>query len=161
MWFISLNFKHILTALATTYLLACSLPAFALEITYFYDGDTVKINDAGNEYKLRLTEIDAPERNQDYGKKSRRALMQLCLGANIHVASMGYDKYQRTLGKLTCNDTDASLFLVKNGHAWFNRRYSMDYTLDLAEQAARKNKLGLWEEETPTPPWLWRKNHPH
>jgi endonuclease YncB( thermonuclease family) len=161
MKFISLNFKHLTTTLATAWLLACGLPAFAAEITYFYDGDTVKIKDASYEYKLRLTNIDAPERNQDYGKKSRRALMQLCLGANIHVASMGYDKYQRTLGKLTCNDTDASLFLVKNGHAWFNRRYSMDYTLDLAEQEARKNKLGLWSAQQQTPPWVWRKNHPH
>ena len=161
MWFTSINFKQLITTLATAWLLACSLPAFALEITYFYDGDTVKIQDGMRDYKLRLTDIDAPERNQGYGKKSRRALMQLCLGANIHVTSMGYDKYQRTLGKLKCNNTDASVFLIKNGHAWFNRRYSMDYTLDLAEQVARKNKLGLWEAQQQTPPWVWRKNHLH
>jgi micrococcal nuclease len=153
--------KRFLTTLAGAWILACSLSAFALEIIYFYDGDTVKINDAGKEYKLRLTDIDAPERNQSYGKKSRRALMQLCSGANIHVVLMGYDKYQRKLGKLKCNDQDASQYLVKNGHAWFNRRYSMDYTLDLAEQQARKNKLGLWKAQQQTPPWVWRKNHPH
>jgi endonuclease YncB( thermonuclease family) len=72
---------------------------------------------------------------------------------------MGYDKYKRKLGKLKCNDQDASQYLVKNGHAWFNRRYSMDYTLDLAEQEARKNKLGLWNAQQQTPPWVWRKNH--
>jgi micrococcal nuclease len=141
--------------------LACSLPTFALEITYFYDGDTVKIKDASYEYKLRLTDIDAPERNQTYGLKSRRALMQFCKNASVNVYISGMDKYHRNLGKLHCNNTDASEFMVKNGHAWFNRRYSLDYMLDLAERAARKNKLGLWGAEQQTPPWVWRKNHPH
>ena len=163
---IILNLKQFITApiaifLATTWLLACSLPAFALEITYFYDGDTVKIKDDSYEYKLRLTDIDAPERTQDYGLKSRRALMSFCKNTDVKVYISGTDKYQRRLGKLLCNNADASEFLVKNGHAWFNRRYSMDYMLGLQEDEARKNKLGLWEAQQQTPPWVWRKNHPH
>jgi micrococcal nuclease len=164
------SFKQITTApisiyLATAWILilfmaTCSLPAFALEITYFYDGDTVKIKDASYEYKLRLTDIDAPERNQTYGKKSRRALMDFCAEANIYVAISGTDKYGRKLGKLLCNQQDASIHMVKYGHAWYNRRYSMDYTLDLAEQDARNKGLGLWHAKQQTPPWLWRKNHP-
>ena len=142
-------------------MVACSLPAFALEISYFYDGDTVRIKDSASEYKLRITDIDAPERNQSYGKKSRRALMQFCAETNIHVVSMGYDKYQRKLGRLKCNEQDASQFMVKNGHAWFNRRYSMDYSLALLEDEARKDKRGLWQAAQQIPPWVWRKNHPH
>ena len=152
--------KRFLYALGAAWILACSLPVFALEITYFYDGDTVKIDDAGYEYKLRLTDIDAPERNQDYGLKSRRALMQFCKNASVNVYLLGMDKYQRSLGKLHCNNTDASEFMVKNGHAWFNRRYSMDYMLALLEDEARKNKLGLWQSQQQTEPWVWRKNHP-
>ena len=157
-WFNFLNLKQIITALATAWLLACSLPALALEITYFYDGDTVKIKDGSYEYKLRLTDIDAPERNQDYGLKSRRALINFCKKADVKVYISGTDKYQRSLGKLHCNCLDASEFMVKNGHAWFNRRYSMDYMLALQEDEARKNKQGLWQDEKPIPPWVWRKN---
>lgn len=153
--------KRILYTLATAWILACSLSAFALEITYFYDGDTVKIKDGSYEYKLRLTDIDAPERNQTYGLKSRRALMQFCKKTEVKVYISGTDKYQRRLGKLNCNRLDASEFMVKNGHAWFNRRYSMDYMLALLEDEARKNKLGLWQSQQQTPPWIWRKNHPH
>ena len=141
--------------------MVCSLSAFALEITYFYDGDTVKIKDSAHEYKLRLTDIDAPERNQTDGLKSRRALMQFCKNASVKVYISGVDKYQRHLGKLHCNNVDASVFMIKNGHAWFNRRYSADYTLDFTEQDARKNGLGLWKAKQQTPPWVWRKNHPH
>jgi micrococcal nuclease len=153
--------KYFLYALQAALVLAYSLPAFALEITYFYDGDTVKIKDGSYEYKLRLTDIDAPERTQEYGLKSRRALMQFCKNTEVKVYISGQDKYQRRLGKLHCNSLDASEFMVKNGHAWFNRRYSMDYMLALLEDEARKNKLGLWNTEKPMPPWVWRKNHPY
>lgn len=149
--------KHYLGALGAALVLACSLPVFALEITYFYDGDTVKVKDAGREYKLRLTDIDAPERNQAYGLKSRRALMQFCKKAEVKVYISGMDKYHRSLGKLHCNNADASEFMMKYGHAWFNRNYSMDYTLALLEDEARKNKRGLWEVKQQTPPWVWRK----
>jgi micrococcal nuclease len=153
--------RHYLTALGAAWLLACSASVYSAEITYFYDGDTVKIKDGSYEYKLRLTDIDAPERNQTYGKKSRRALMDFCADASIFVAISGTDKYKRRLGKLLCNKQDVSIHMVKNGHAWFNRRYSMDYMLALQEDEARKNKLGLWLDEKPMPPWVWRKNHPH
>jgi micrococcal nuclease len=156
-----MNFKRFLTALATAWILACSLPVFATEITYFYDGDTVKIKNGSYEYKLRLTDIDAPERNQTYGKKSRRALMDFCKNAEVKVYISGTDKYQRRLGKLHCNNVDASGFMVKNGHAWFNRRYSMDYMLALLEDEARENKRGLWQNQHPTPPWVWRNYHSH
>ncbi|MGQ0442902.1 MAG: thermonuclease family protein [Methylophilaceae bacterium] len=131
-----------------------------LTITHFYDGDTVKINDGVTKYKLRLSDIDAPERNQSYGKKSRRALMQFCKDMPIQVYVSGIDKYQRSLGKLHCNQQDVSLLMIQNGHAWFNSRYSADGTLAFAEQSARKNKLGLWKSKKPLPPWVWRQKHP-
>ena len=153
--------KRFLYALATAWILACSVPVFALEITYFYDGDTVKINDHGHEYKLRLTDIDAPERNQAYGLKSRRALMQFCKNTSVQVQLMGMDKYQRKLGKLACNNQDVSFYMLKSGYAWFYHQYSSDSALELAEMEARDNKRGLWRAKQQTPPWAWRKNHLH
>jgi len=65
--------------LALIILLALSIKAHAtVNVDYVYDGDTVKIKDGKDSYKLRITHIDAPERNQHYGKKSRRALIKLC-----------------------------------------------------------------------------------
>ena len=142
-------------------MVAFSLPVFATEITYFYDGDTVKISDKGHEYKLRLTDIDAPERTQEYGLKSRRALMQLCKNASVQVQLLGVDKYQRKLGKLECDNQDVSFYMVENGYAWFYHQYSSDSALELAEMGARDNKRGLWKAKQQTPPWIWRKKHPH
>ena len=156
--------RHFFTVLGSAWILACSLPAFALEITYFYDGDTVKINDPSNKngakaYKLHITDIDAPELNQPYGLKSRRALMRFCKNAKVQVQLLGVDKYQRKLGKLECNNQDVSFYMLENGHAWFYEQYSSDSALELAELEARNNKRGLWQSGHPTPPWVWRKNH--
>ena len=145
-------------------LLLLSTSAYAeltAKVTYFYDGDTVKINDSIAEYKLRITDIDAPELNQVYGRKSRRALMKLCENAQVQVQLSGIDKYQRNLGKLYCNQQDASLWMVQNGHAWFNSHYSADGNIAIAEQTARQNKSGLWKSKKPVPPWMWRQKHPH
>jgi endonuclease YncB( thermonuclease family) len=137
----------------------CASASAAPHITFFYDGDTVRIKEESKEYKLRIGHIDAPERNQVYGKKSRRALMMLCKNAAIQVIITGKDKYQRSLGKLYCNQQDVAKFMVKNGHAWFYHRYSKDSFLALNEKNARKNKLGLWQDEKAIAPWAWRKRH--
>ena len=126
--------KQITTALAALYLLACSASTYSAEITYFYDGDTVKINDNGQEFKLRINDIDAPEKNQAYGKKSRRTLMQLCDHGEFQAQITGQDKYGRKLGKLVCHDQDASLYMVQNGYAWFYAHYSNDSNLAFSQQ---------------------------
>lgn len=124
-----------------------------------YDGDTVKLRHANGEFKLRLADIDAPERNQNYGLKSRRALSKLCLGNKIDlkVSISGTDKYMRSLGKLECNKTDVSLYLVRLGLAWHYTQYSNNPALREAELKARQQKRGLWATTHPTPPWIWRR----
>ena len=134
--------------------------AEAIEIMQYYDGDTVKIKDGVYEYKLRLTDIDAPERNQEYGIRSRRALMQFCENTQVQVYLYGVDSYKRKLGKLHCNNQEANQWMVENGHAWFNKGFSMNYTLDIAQQNAKQERLGLWQSEHAQPPWQWRKIHP-
>ncbi len=129
----------------------------AMQIAYVYDGDTVKIVDGKQKYKLRLTHIDAPERNQTYGKKSRRALIKLCMNAAVNIHIVGTDKYRRKLGSLSCDDQDVASYMVAHGHAWFNDRYSSDITLALKERKARESKLGLWQDQKPTAPWVWRR----
>jgi endonuclease YncB( thermonuclease family) len=129
------------------------------KISYFYDGDTVKIIQDKSEYKLRITYIDAPERNQTYGLKSRRALMQLCQHAKVEVSITGTDKYHRKLGSLYCNKQNVAEYMLKNGHAWFNNHYSTDLTLALKEKHARDHQLGLWQDKRPIAPWIWRQRN--
>lgn len=133
-------------------------------VTYVYDGDTVKLhpkNTYSQKYdiKLRITHIDAPERNQAFGLKSRRALMQLCQGKNVVATAkiVAKDKYQRSLGRLQCNQVDASLYMVQQGLAWHDDKYERDWEIAQAQEQARKQKLGLWVDDEAMAPWVWRK----
>jgi micrococcal nuclease len=137
-------------------------------VTYVYDGDTVKLrpvtsSNIKDEFKLRLTDIDAPERNQDYGLKSRRALIKLCQSKNIvaTVDIVARDKYGRSLGRLQCNQVDASLFMAEQGLAWDQDHYSTDFEIYNAARAARQQRRGLWADDKPIAPWDYRKNNPH
>jgi endonuclease YncB( thermonuclease family) len=127
-------------------------------VSKVFDGDTVELQSATGRLKLRLTDIDAPERNQEYGQKSRRALIKLCKGDNvsISVAFIGKDKYDRNLGRLQCNQTDASLYLAQHGYAWHNEKYSNDAAIKAAVAKAREKRIGLWSSEDPVAPWVWR-----
>jgi endonuclease YncB( thermonuclease family) len=138
------------------------------KVVYVYDGDTVKLrqidsDDAQDVFKLRLTDIDAPERNQAFGLKSRRALMKLCQGKNIIATAQisGTDKYQRSLGKLQCNGVDASYYQAEHGLAWYYAQYSIDVEIYKAAKNARRFTLGLWSDKNPIAPWNWRREHLH
>lgn len=159
-----MRFSHS-TFLLLALLVFCTPVSHAVEyrLLRVYDGDTVKIQGPYGKFKLRLTGIDAPERNQAYGKKARRAVHKLCKknAAKIHVQLFGLDKYKRHLGRLYCNGIDISLLLTKQGLAWHNRRYSNDINLFVAQIQAQKNRKGLWQQNNPTPPWVWRKKYQH
>lgn len=133
-------------------------------VTYVYDGDTVKLHPIGqfsqqNDIKLRITQIDAPERNQRFGLTSRRALVALCQGNGVFATTdiVAKDRYQRSLGRLQCNQVDASLYLVEQGLAWHDEKYAHDPALEQAQLKAKQQKLGLWADEKPMAPWVWRK----
>ncbi len=156
--------RSLITSLA--WLLCCaSHAAESYSISYVYDGDTVQLKSAEEKFKLRLTDIDAPERNQSYGLKARRALMKLCQSTHqgthieVKVEMTGTDQYARQLGKLNCNGTDASYYLVKKGLAWHSSRFSRDPILKQAAEQARSQQLGLWQDPDPIPPWVWRKRN--
>lgn len=151
--------RHYLIACLVLFACSTNQAQESYVVSYVYDGDTVQLENAAGKYKLRLTDIDAPERNQAYGLKARRALIKLCQGDNIKVSAdiVGKDKYQRLLGRLQCNDTDTSFYLAEHGYAWYSEKFANDPALKHAAANAQKNKIGLWQDSDPTPPWVWRK----
>lgn len=161
MLLIRLFFICLSLAIAST-----SHAADAYTVIYVYDGDTVKLRPVQNhhardDFKLRLTDIDAPEHDQDFGLDARLALIKLCQGDAIRVTAtlVGTDQYKRALGRLQCNQVDVSLYLVANGWAWHSAKFSHDINLANAASKAKMLKLGLWANDQPIPPWTWRHTH--
>ena len=129
-------------------------------VTKVTDGDTVTLSAEGTIHKIRLSEIDAPERNQSYGLTARAVLSSLLLGKQVEVKIVKKsDRYGRVIGRIFIDDKDVSAYMVEMGHAMVYRRYITDDSLLKLEKSAKKNNLGLWKlaEEDRVPPWVWRK----
>jgi endonuclease YncB( thermonuclease family) len=124
------------------------------------DGDTLTARcgepGAYHQVKIRLAEIDAPERSQPYGQRSRQSLAALCHGHQASIQPSGQDRYGRTIAHVACTGTDASAHQVKTGMAWHYVKYSSSPTLADAQVRAASTKQGLWADPTPTAPWAWR-----
>ncbi|KPK18991.1 MAG: hypothetical protein AMJ67_07450 [Betaproteobacteria bacterium SG8_41] len=108
--------------------------------------------------RIRLTDIDAPELGQPFGKRSKTALADLCFGRAAALEIRGRDRYGRTLARLSCDGVDANAEQVRRGYAWVFTRYAQAnsplYALQLDAQAAGR---GLWTDRAPTAPWEWRR----
>ena len=124
------------------------------------DGDTLTVLDSQLiQHKVRLAEIDAPERKgQAFGNRSRESLSNLCFGKKAVVRDAGRDRYGRLLGTVICDGVNANEEQVRAGMAWVYRQYAKRTSrlYDL-ENAARAAKVGLWSDPNPVEPWNWRK----
>lgn len=149
-------------------MLAFSVQAYADVITgkvvSVADGDTITVLDNTNtQYKIRLAGIDAPEKKQAFGTASKRSLSDLVYGKQVEVYWQKQDRYGRTVGKVIFNGTDANLEQIKRGMAWFYIRYQNEQPVQDrrdyagAQEYAEQNKLGLWADIAPIPPWDLRK----
>ncbi len=122
------------------------------------DGDTITVLHDQEQVKVRLAEIDAPEKVQPFGNKSKQALSEMVHGKQVLVIEQGHDRYKRTIGRVYQGDVDVSAEQVKNGMAWVYRKYSKDVSLLPLEDDAKEQRIGLWVDDEPTPPWVWRRH---
>lgn len=76
--------------------LALSFPVwagFSGKMVGVADGDTVTVLDAGNvQHKVRLTGIDAPEKNQPFGNRSKQSLSDMVFNKTVTVESNKRDR---------------------------------------------------------------------
>ena len=121
------------------------------------DGDTIDILDSNkNSHRIRFHGIDAPEKKQAYGNKSREFLASLIAGKQVKVLVKDKDRYQRIVGVIKLEGEDINKNMVVNGYAWAYEEYSKDY---VSEQGfAREFKLGLWADKNPIKPSEFRKS---
>lgn len=128
------------------------------------DGDTITVLDANKtQHKIRLQGIDAPEKAQAFGEKSKQALHGLVHGKTVQVAFTKQDKYGRIVGKVFLDTQDICHQQIKSGLAWHYKKYQNEQPLadrdaySASELTAKSQQLGLWSEPQPMPPWDFRK----
>jgi endonuclease YncB( thermonuclease family) len=110
---------------------------------------------SGRQTKVRLTEIDAPEKRQLFGERSKQSLSNLVYGKRVKVNQQDRDRYGRVVGSVYTESLDVNTEQIR-GMAWIYRKYNRDRSLLALEQEARGAKRGLWSDLNPIPPWEYR-----
>ena len=62
------------------------------------DGDTLTLLVGSKQLKIRLSDIDTPERKQPFGTKVKQALSDLAFGKQARVVKITKDRYGRIVG---------------------------------------------------------------
>jgi len=127
------------------------------------DGDTITVLDADKvQHKIRLTGIDAPEKKQPFGNRSKQSLSDMAFNKTVTVETDKRDRYGRELGKVLVSGKDVNLEQVRAGFAWHYKAYERTQSATDrqayadAENEAKAAKRGLWVDPEPMPPWEWR-----
>ena len=146
--------------------------SFVGKVIKVTDGDTITIRSNGEEIRVRLSGIDAPESDQPFGRESTKKLSSMVKRKEVRIESNKTDRYGRVLGKVwvqpadcsNCGKTlDANHTQILSGMAWWYRQYAHEQPpedrgrYESAEVEARKRGWGLWSETNPVAPWDWRR----
>lgn len=128
------------------------------------DGDTLTVMNASDQqFKIRLSGIDAPEKKQPFGNRAKESLSEMVFSKQVVVESSKEDRYRRKVGKVQLEGADVNLEQVKKGMAWHYSAYAKEQApadreaYANAEAEARAQHRGLWRENTPSAPWEFRR----
>lgn len=126
------------------------------------DGDSLTVlSSSGQRERIRLYGIDAPELAQTGGDAAKVFTSSRAFLKEVRVEVLSTDNYGRSVALVTL--PDGSLLneeLVRNGQAWVYGEYCTIPSCvawRALEARARAQKIGIWRESKPQPPWVWRK----
>jgi len=136
----------------------CALPLHALahQVIGITDGDTIKLLVEQQEVSIRIHGIDAPERKQPFGTRSRQSLSELCWGKDATYKKTG-KSWSRITAHVYCDGVNVGTEQVRRGMAWAEPRYNRDPALPELQDRARTERRGLWADKEAVPPWEWRR----
>ncbi|EDC5629827.1 thermonuclease family protein [Salmonella enterica] len=153
-------------ALTVLPLIMLSIPVVAEaditgKIVRVLDGDTVEILAGNVATRVRLNGIDAPEKAQPFGQRSRQALTEIVGGKTVLAVGEKRDRYGRLLATLILDGRDINATQVYSGMAWVYRYKGLATEPEYLryERDARTARRGLWSEKEPVEPSSWRQRH--
>jgi len=131
-------------------------------VLFVVDGDSLVLDVRGSQYRIELDEIDAPELNQPWGPEASEWLSRSLTGRFVVVQQRQTLADGRVRGRVMFGGRDVGLDLLHEGLAW----HALEPATGLpdqnaayrdAEDTARSHQVGLWADESPVPPWKWRR----
>lgn len=125
------------------------------------DGDTIQIRQDGKYFRVRLANIDAPEKNQPHGLVAAASLRSIIYNRIVDYRKEDTDRYGRIVATVVVGSTNVNRAMACSGNAWAYREYLRDREVLKCEAEARRRGIGLWRLSSPIAPWDWRKRTRH
>ena len=125
------------------------------------DGDTIQIRQDGEYFRVRLANIDAPEKNQPHGLVAAASLRGMIYNRIVNYRKEDTDRYGRIVATVLVGSTNVNRAMACSGNAWAYREYLRDREVLKCEAEARRRGIGLWRLSSPIAPWDWRKRTRH
>jgi micrococcal nuclease len=115
------------------------LPVYASEligtVVGVSDGDTITVLVESSTCKVRLANIDCPEKKQAFGQQAKLFTSNLCFKKRVEIEYSKKDKYSRIIGFVRLPDGRIlNEELLKNGYAWCYTKYCKNQTYPALEQ---------------------------
>lgn len=138
---------------------AVTLQAKVIEVQA---GNILVVSNINRSVRVRLKSVVPPEAGQPFSDMARDHLKALVFDKTVTVEYTHLaDGYLEA--KVLLNGIDIGSQMLRDGVAWYD--HATDYELgdsdrDLyaqCEQAARAEKRGLWQDESPVAPWEYRR----
>lgn len=133
-------------------------------VEHVYDGDSFRLRAGdGRALGVRIAGIDAPERTQPFANVSRTALREAIGSHEVRIEAIKVDPYGRVVGRVFVAGRDVGLEQLDRGLAWHFARYDADLPpaererYAQAQARAQAQRAGLWRQNDPLAPWLFRK----
>lgn len=122
------------------------------------DGNTLMVKVADEELKILLAGIDCPELDQAFGDEARKLVEKLLVGKEVQIDIVGKDRKGIRIATVTLlkNGNDPREELLRQGLAWVEEKNQHPPFVELQTWAREKHR-GLWGDDAPTPPWVFRR----
>ncbi|HWA32503.1 MAG TPA: thermonuclease family protein [Cyclobacteriaceae bacterium] len=126
-------------------------------VTRVIDGNTIEVTEGTDTYKVLLHGVDSPDPGQHYAEQAKKMLEKLLLQKAVTIVMHGKDRLGNRIGEIRIDGApDPRKQLVAEGLAWTSEKEPVEELESIKEQARLQGK-GLWGEENPTPPWVYRR----
>ncbi len=138
-----------------------AVPALAWtgKVVDIREGDVLKVSHPEKGViTIMLYGIDAPDKKQPFFKQAKEFLTGKVEGQVVNV--LEFVTEQKVVAAIIVHDgVNINEQVLQAGYGWVYKKYChQDFCSDWLtyEKQARDQKLGLWQDENPTPPWEWR-----
>jgi micrococcal nuclease len=121
------------------------------------DGNTIEILKGPNDTcVVMLAGVDSPELEQEFGDKAKKYLEKILMKEQVSVKITGKDRKGNYLAIVMKGNVDPRVELLKQGLAWTAEKDPLPELETHKNEAQQKGK-GLWKNDNPTPPWIYRR----